>query len=305
MVANKQRVSMHIPRLDVPDNIKYTPSVQHEYIHVSGHDVSLSEYELGMYLKTPDELIRVLQDGQRIMKELRAGTSAWHRYSRFNEPLRYYFIHHGIRKPMTMSPWELTSEDNDNYLTIVGNDFDSGFEPVGVRHYISLDKHEELMHQQMYNLETLIATHVTRGVEKGVSKAVEKTTISLQEIEDQKKHLAKEMAKLEKLEASIKAKAAARRSSGTASSRAGYVYLLQALHDATLFKIGRTSNPDNRAKTFGVTLPFKVEYACLIQCDDMHTLEAKLHAKFSKQRLDGEFFRLSPDDVEYIKGLAA
>ena len=84
----------------------------------------------------------------------------------------------------------------------------------------------------------------------------------------------------------------------------GYVYLLAGIHDPTLFKIGRTNNPDNRLKTFNVKLPFEVEYICTIKTDDMFKLERELHFKFASKRLNGEWFKLTSEDVEYIKGLS-
>lgn len=82
----------------------------------------------------------------------------------------------------------------------------------------------------------------------------------------------------------------------------GYVYLLQS--PTGTYKIGRTKNPADRMHTFSVKLPFEVEYVCVIPTDDRFTLERTLHRKFKAQRVNGEFFRLSPEDVEYIKGLA-
>lgn len=85
----------------------------------------------------------------------------------------------------------------------------------------------------------------------------------------------------------------------------GYVYLVKALHDDTLFKIGRTNSPEKRMRTFEVKLPFAIECECLIPTDDMYKLEGELHRKFKPQRLDGEFFRLTSEDVQYIKSLGA
>lgn len=86
------------------------------------------------------------------------------------------------------------------------------------------------------------------------------------------------------------------------SARTGYVYLIQS--PTGTYKIGRTVDPDNRMKTFTVKLPFEVEYVCTIQTEDMHALEKQLHGHFASKRVSGEWFSLTPDDVEYIKGLA-
>jgi len=86
--------------------------------------------------------------------------------------------------------------------------------------------------------------------------------------------------------------------------RHGHVYLIQAQHDPSLYKIGRSANPDDRIRTFEVKLPFTFDYICTIKSDDMYTLERQLHYKYRDKRIDGEWFRLSTEDVEYIKRLA-
>lgn len=82
---------------------------------------------------------------------------------------------------------------------------------------------------------------------------------------------------------------------------AGYVYLLQS--PSTAFKIGRSRNPKDRLKTFGVKLPFEVEFIALIKTPDMYRLENILHQRFAKKRIKGEWFRLNADDIDYIVSL--
>lgn len=84
--------------------------------------------------------------------------------------------------------------------------------------------------------------------------------------------------------------------------RHGFVYLIQSPTGA--YKIGRTTNPEDRMKTFEVKLPFEVEYVCVIKTKDMFGLESQLHSQFADKRVNGEWFSLSPEDVDYIKGLA-
>ncbi len=86
------------------------------------------------------------------------------------------------------------------------------------------------------------------------------------------------------------------------AKRAGYVYLLQSKDGH--YKIGRAIDPKNRAKTFGVQLPFEVEFICTIKTDDYEALELELHEMFKDFRIKGEWFNLAPEDVEYIKSLA-
>lgn len=82
----------------------------------------------------------------------------------------------------------------------------------------------------------------------------------------------------------------------------GYVYLIRSSDG--LYKIGRSGNPNNRMRTFKLTLPFDVEYECVIHTDDMVALEKQLHRKYTEKRIRGEWFKLSARDVKYIKGLA-
>lgn len=85
--------------------------------------------------------------------------------------------------------------------------------------------------------------------------------------------------------------------------RSGYVYLLQTGEDG-IYKIGKTKEPQNRRRTFGVLLPFDVDYVCLIETDNMTRDEAKLHLRFARQRIGrSEFFHLSEHDVAYIQSL--
>jgi hypothetical protein len=83
--------------------------------------------------------------------------------------------------------------------------------------------------------------------------------------------------------------------------RSGYVYLI--VSEMGQYKIGKTNNPKHRSKMFGLTLPFNVELIHLIETDDMGMLEASLHDRFAPNRINGEWFDLTPEDVSYIKSL--
>ena len=72
-----------------------------------------------------------------------------------------------------------------------------------------------------------------------------------------------------------------------------------------IYKIGMTRNPHDRRQTFNVKLPFQVDYDHLIYAGDMRALEAALHERFKGKLVNGEWFRLSPDDVAFIKSLHA
>jgi hypothetical protein len=83
--------------------------------------------------------------------------------------------------------------------------------------------------------------------------------------------------------------------------KSGYLYLLRST--TGYFKIGRTTDPTNRIKTFEVKLPFEVAYEHVFPTDDMFGMEKALHSRFAEKRVNGEWFALAPDDVEYIKSL--
>ena len=83
--------------------------------------------------------------------------------------------------------------------------------------------------------------------------------------------------------------------------RAGFVYLLKS--NTGHWKIGRATDPNNRLKTFGIQLPFEVEFEHLIPTDNMAEAEQMLHDHFASKRLRGEWFDLSPEDVAYIKAI--
>lgn len=83
----------------------------------------------------------------------------------------------------------------------------------------------------------------------------------------------------------------------------GYVYLIRSEQGA--YKIGKSKNAERRISAMGVKLPFPIEPIQIIKTDDMNNLEAQLHYKFIEKRIEGEWFNLAPDDIEYIKGLAS
>jgi len=78
------------------------------------------------------------------------------------------------------------------------------------------------------------------------------------------------------------------------------VYLLQC---GPFYKIGASTQVDNRVKQLATLPPFDIELLHTIQTDDMYKLESELHERYADKRKNGEWFELEPDDVEYIKSL--
>jgi hypothetical protein len=86
----------------------------------------------------------------------------------------------------------------------------------------------------------------------------------------------------------------------------GYVYLVPAYGEGGIigYKIGKTTNPESRRKTFGVKFNFDVGFLALIASADYSLTETKLHQQFAaKRRGNSEWFDLDADDIEFIKGM--
>lgn len=86
------------------------------------------------------------------------------------------------------------------------------------------------------------------------------------------------------------------------SPKTGYVYLLRS-KNGDHYKIGKASDPKSRTKTIGIKLPFEVELIHTIHCKDYTAAEEKLHIRFEQKRVNGEWFALSLEDVEWIKSI--
>lgn len=73
-------------------------------------------------------------------------------------------------------------------------------------------------------------------------------------------------------------------------SQAVYIIRLNGL-----YKIGRSVDP--RGRIAGLQLPGEPDIICIGWTEDAVALEALLHEYFSEQRRHGEWFFLSPDDL--------
>jgi hypothetical protein len=69
------------------------------------------------------------------------------------------------------------------------------------------------------------------------------------------------------------------------------------------YKIGYSSNINNRFKGLNKASPDKLQLTCVIKTKEYKELEKELHEKYSDKRYQGEWFELSDADIEYIKSL--
>jgi hypothetical protein len=81
----------------------------------------------------------------------------------------------------------------------------------------------------------------------------------------------------------------------------GFVYLIEL--ENGLFKIGKAKEVSARMKVFTVSFPMKWTIAHYFSSQDYSIAEDTLHKKFCDKREIGEFFRLTPADVAYIKSI--
>ena len=83
----------------------------------------------------------------------------------------------------------------------------------------------------------------------------------------------------------------------------GYIYLIRAdlPNDYRPYKIGYSKDVSNRMATFNVKLPFRFDLVYTLKTENMRRVEKLLHRQFQSKRVNGEWFDLSADDVEWIK----
>ena len=78
----------------------------------------------------------------------------------------------------------------------------------------------------------------------------------------------------------------------------GFVYLLRS---GRKYKLGRSNAVGRRLRELSIQLPQKPDTIHVIETDDPEGIEAYWHGRFKDKREGGEWFALSPDDVQAFK----
>lgn len=86
----------------------------------------------------------------------------------------------------------------------------------------------------------------------------------------------------------------------SSKERKGVVYVINQV-GTTHYKIGISTNYDERLKLFTVKLPFDIKETAVYETDLYAEKERELHALFADKRLNGsEFFNLAEEDLALI-----
>lgn len=84
----------------------------------------------------------------------------------------------------------------------------------------------------------------------------------------------------------------------------GYIYLIHC-KEFDAYKIGRAKRPFQRSSTLQIQLPYPIEIVHLIPAEDPIKAEKYLHAMFEPERLNGEWFELSEENVDHIRQMGS
>ncbi len=95
---------------------------------------------------------------------------------------------------------------------------------------------------------------------------------------------------------------------GIAKGNPGYIYLMRMHTDANAylcpFKIGRSIDPHVRLKQVAAQFKkYPISLTSYFAADDADYAELQLHVWYADERVDDEWFALSPAQLEYLIGL--
>jgi hypothetical protein len=78
----------------------------------------------------------------------------------------------------------------------------------------------------------------------------------------------------------------------------GFVYLMKS---GRHYKIGRTNSVGRREWELGIKIPVPPKTIHAIETDDPVGVEAYWHKRFDEKRGEGEWLKLSPDEIKAFK----
>jgi hypothetical protein len=146
-----------------------------------------------------------------------------------------------------------------------------------------------------------ILASLERGGYRTSKPAVESELMSPQQAAELESPSPKQAVKLYRK--SRKRRASRKGVSDSVDAVRGWVYLFRADDPVGMYKIGYSTDPVRRLKSIQATCPVSLAFEWAIPCWGNDGTELKIHRKFDGKRVHGEWFRLSKQDVKWIKGL--
>ena len=80
----------------------------------------------------------------------------------------------------------------------------------------------------------------------------------------------------------------------------GWIYIIRA---NKYYKIGRAQKPIERYSQLATLPPWPTEVVHTFESEDYYVMEKELHDLFSPKRVNGEWFALDDNDVEFLRSL--
>lgn len=80
--------------------------------------------------------------------------------------------------------------------------------------------------------------------------------------------------------------------------REGYIYILRS--EAGHYKIGKAKDPFNRSQTIGTQHAYRIDLIYIALCLDYTRVERFLHNALATYRMNGEWFNLPPDKLDWL-----